>query len=73
MVEVTRSLSSSSDEASDTPGILAVSIVNTSSSKSSPESDLLCQLIPHITGVVVEEQRDVLLYMINSAMRGLLK
>lgn len=33
--------------------------------------DLLCQLISHITGVVVEEQRDVLLYMINSAMRDL--
>ena len=33
--------------------------------------DLLCQLIPHLTGVVIEEQRDVLLYIINSAMRDL--
>lgn len=33
--------------------------------------DLLCQMIPHLTGVVIEEQRDVLLYIINSAMRDL--
>lgn len=33
--------------------------------------DLLCQLIPHLTGVVIEDQRDVLLYIINSAMRDL--
>lgn len=33
--------------------------------------DLLCQLIPSITGVVVEGQKDVLLYMINTAMHDL--
>lgn len=33
--------------------------------------DLLCQLIPSVTGVVVENQREVLLYMINSAMHDL--
>ena len=33
--------------------------------------DLLCQLIPTITGVVIEEQKDVLLYMINVAMQDL--
>lgn len=33
--------------------------------------DLLCQLIPSITGVVIEGQRDVLLYMINTAMHDL--
>lgn len=33
--------------------------------------DLLCQLIPSITGVVLENQKDVLLYMINNAMRDL--
>ena len=33
--------------------------------------DLLCQLIPSITGVVIENQKDVLLYMINVAMRDL--
>lgn len=33
--------------------------------------DLLCQLIPTITGVVVEGQKDVLLYMINVAMQDL--
>jgi len=33
--------------------------------------DLLCRLIPSITGVVIESQRDVLLYMINSAMHDL--
>lgn len=33
--------------------------------------DLLCQLIPTITGVVIENQKDVLLYMINVAMRDL--
>ena len=33
--------------------------------------DLLCRLIPSITGVVIENQRDVLLYMINSAMHDL--
>lgn len=33
--------------------------------------DLLCQLVPTITGVVIENQKDVLLYMINVAMRDL--
>ncbi len=33
--------------------------------------ELLCQLIPSITGVVIEGQRDVLLYMINNAMHDL--
>ena len=33
--------------------------------------DLLCQFIPSITGVVIENQRDVLLYMINTAMQDL--
>ncbi len=33
--------------------------------------DLLCQLIPSITGVVIDNQRDVLLYMINAAMQDL--
>lgn len=33
--------------------------------------DLLCQFIPSITGVVIEGQRDVLLYMINAAMHDL--
>ena len=33
--------------------------------------DLLCQLIPTITGVVIENQKDVLLYMINAAMQDL--
>lgn len=33
--------------------------------------DLLCQLIPTITGVVIENQKDVLFYMINAAMRDL--
>ena len=33
--------------------------------------DLLCQLIPSITGVVIEGQKDVLLYMINTAMHDL--
>lgn len=33
--------------------------------------DLLCQLIPSITGIVIEGQRDVLLYMINAAMHDL--
>lgn len=33
--------------------------------------DLLCQFIPCITGVVIENQRDVLLYMINTAMQDL--
>lgn len=33
--------------------------------------DLLCQLIPSITGVMVENQKDVLLYMINAAMHDL--
>lgn len=33
--------------------------------------DLLCQLIPSITGVVIENQRDVLLYLINNAMQDL--
>lgn len=33
--------------------------------------ELLCQLIPSITGVVVENQKDVLLYMINAAMHDL--
>ena len=33
--------------------------------------DLLCQLIPSITGVVIDNQKDVLLYMINTAMHDL--
>ena len=33
--------------------------------------DLLCQLIPSITGVVIDGQKDVLLYMINNAMHDL--
>lgn len=33
--------------------------------------DLLCQLIPSITGVVIDNQKDVLLYMINAAMHDL--
>ncbi len=33
--------------------------------------DFLCLLIPQITGVVIEEHRDVLLYMVNSAMQDL--
>lgn len=33
--------------------------------------DLLCQLIPTITGVVIDNQKDVLLYMINAAMQDL--
>lgn len=33
--------------------------------------DLLCQLIPSITGVVIDNQQDALLYMINTAMRDL--
>lgn len=33
--------------------------------------DLLCQLIPSITGVVIDNQQDVLLYMINTAMQDL--
>lgn len=33
--------------------------------------DLLCQLIPSITGIVIDGQRDVLLYMINAAMHDL--
>lgn len=33
--------------------------------------DLLCQLIPAVTGVVIEDQKDVILYMINAAMRDL--
>lgn len=33
--------------------------------------DLLCQLIPTITGVVIDNQQDALLYMINTAMRDL--
>ncbi len=33
--------------------------------------DLLCQLIPSITGVSIENERDVLLHMINMAMRDL--
>lgn len=33
--------------------------------------DWLCQMLPQITGVVVEKQRDVLLYMINAAMQDL--
>lgn len=33
--------------------------------------DLLCQLIPTITGVVIENQKDVLLYIINAAMQDL--
>ncbi len=33
--------------------------------------DLLCKLIPSITGVVVENDKDVLLYMVNQAMQGL--
>lgn len=30
--------------------------------------DILCRIIPSITGVVIENQRDVLLYMINKTM-----
>ena len=33
--------------------------------------EFLCQMIPSITGVVIEGQRDVLLYMINAAMHDL--
>lgn len=33
--------------------------------------ELLCQLIPSITGVVIENQKDVLFYIINAAMQGL--
>ncbi len=33
--------------------------------------ELLCQLIPSITGVMVENQKDVLLYIINTAMQDL--
>jgi len=33
--------------------------------------ELLCQLIPTITGVVIEDQKDVLFYMINVAMQDL--
>ncbi|MBR1865420.1 MAG: hypothetical protein IJ801_02820 [Lachnospiraceae bacterium] len=33
--------------------------------------DWLCQMIPQITGVVVEKQRDVLLHMVNTAMQDL--
>ncbi len=33
--------------------------------------ELLCQLIPSVTGVVIENQKDVLLYMINTAMQDL--
>lgn len=33
--------------------------------------DLLCQFIPQITGIVIEDQREVLFYIINSAMRDL--
>lgn len=33
--------------------------------------ELLCRLIPSVTGVVVEGQKDVLLYMINAAMHDL--
>ncbi len=33
--------------------------------------DILCQLIPSVTGVVVDNDKDVLLYMINQAMQGL--
>ncbi|MDE6627024.1 MAG: hypothetical protein K2K56_11730 [Lachnospiraceae bacterium] len=33
--------------------------------------DILCRLIPSVTGVVIEQQRDVLLYMINCAMQDL--
>lgn len=33
--------------------------------------DLLCQLIPSITGVSIENERNVLLHMINMAMRDL--
>ncbi len=33
--------------------------------------DLLCQLVPSITGVVIENQKDVLLYIINTAMQDL--
>lgn len=33
--------------------------------------DLLCRLIPSITGVVIDGQKDVLLYMINNAMHDL--
>lgn len=33
--------------------------------------DILCKLVPAITGVVIENQRDVLLYMINKSMQDL--
>lgn len=33
--------------------------------------DLLCHLIPSVTGVVIENQREVLLYLINNAMQDL--
>lgn len=33
--------------------------------------DILCQLIPVITGVAIENQKDVILYMINVAMHDL--
>lgn len=33
--------------------------------------ELLCQLIPSITGVVIENQKDVLFYIINVAMQDL--
>ncbi|MCM1156949.1 MAG: FliH/SctL family protein [Bacteroidales bacterium] len=33
--------------------------------------DILCRLIPSVTGVVLEDQRDVLLYLINNAIRDL--
>ncbi|MDE5778088.1 MAG: hypothetical protein K2I10_06220 [Lachnospiraceae bacterium] len=33
--------------------------------------ELLCQLIPSITGVVIENQKDVLFYIINTAMQDL--
>lgn len=33
--------------------------------------ELLCQLIPAITGVAIDNQKDVLFYMINAAMRDL--
>lgn len=33
--------------------------------------EMLCQLIPKITGVVIQNEADVLLYMVNMAMRDL--
>lgn len=33
--------------------------------------ELICQLIPSITGVVIEDQKDVLFYIINVAMQDL--